>query len=211
MTVLSKEEILRRLFTSNRNEKLVITPLISKSQISAGSVDLRLGTEFIITKRTKYSLLDPAQQNIEEEIAQYQEKIHVPFREKLILRPNQLILGSTLEYIKLPEDLMGYVIGRSSWGRLGLIIATATLVGPGYAGVLTLELVNLGEADIALYPAARIAQLVLHKVTGGEVTGGEDGYLKKPLSKYAGATGPEFSKLHKDKEWRILSGDSPSL
>ncbi|MBS7287967.1 MAG: dCTP deaminase [Candidatus Freyarchaeota archaeon] len=206
MTVLSKEEILRRLFTANKREKLVITPLISKSQVSAGSVDLRLGTEFIITKRTKYSLLDPARHDIEAEIAQYQEKIHVPFREKLILRPNQLILGSTLEYIKLPGDLMGYVIGRSSWGRLGLIIATATLVSPGYTGVLTLELVNLGEADIALYPAARIAQLVLHKVTEEE-----EGYLQKPLPKYAGATGPEFSKLHKDKEWKILSGGSPSF
>lgn len=203
MTVLSKEEILRRLTTSNPQERLVITPLISKSQISAGSIDLRLGTEFIITRRTKYSLLDPAQKNIEHEISQYQEKIHVPFREKLILRPNQLILGSTLEYIKLPQDLMGYVIGRSSWGRLGLIIATAILVNPGYTGVLTLELINLGEADIALYPATRIAQLVLHKVTEGE-----EGYFQKPTQKYAGATGPEFSKIHEDSEWRLLAGPS---
>ncbi|MEM4587438.1 MAG: dCTP deaminase [Candidatus Jordarchaeales archaeon] len=206
MTVLSRREILQRLFTQNPRERLVITPLISKNQISAGSIDLRLGTEFIVTRRTKYSLLDPARYDIETEIAQYQEKIHVPFRERLILRPNQLILGSTLEYIKLPEDLMGYVIGRSSWGRLGLIIATATLVNPGYAGVLTLELVNLGEADIALYPAARIAQLVLHKVTEGE-----EGYLQKPAPKYAGATGPEFSKLHKDREWRLLSRNPSSL
>ncbi|MHA1606713.1 MAG: dCTP deaminase [Candidatus Freyarchaeota archaeon] len=204
MTVLSKKEILERIFTENENERLVITPLISKDQISASSVDVRLGTEFIITKRTKYSLLDPAQENIESEIEQYQEKIHVPFGEKLILRPHQLILGSTLEYIKLPRDLIGYVIGRSSWGRLGLIIATATLVNPGYTGTLTLELINLGEADIALYPGSRIAQLVIHELS--EI---EEGYMQKPLAKYVGSTGPEFSKIHKDKEWKTLTKQPP--
>ncbi|MEM2985306.1 MAG: dCTP deaminase, partial [Candidatus Jordarchaeaceae archaeon] len=167
--------------------------------IAHGSVDLRLGTEFIITKRTKYHLLDPMQENIESQIEQYQDKIYIGYKRKLILQPRQFILGSTLEYIKLPNDLLGYVIGRSSWGRVGLIIATATMVGPGFSGSLTLELVNLGEANLALYPGTRIAQLVLHTMDDED-----KGYISKPEAKYIGAVGPEFSKIHTDKEWKLL-------
>ncbi|MEX2723397.1 MAG: dCTP deaminase [Candidatus Freyarchaeota archaeon] len=200
MTVLSSKSIMDRLFHENPQKRLVITPIIShEDQIAHGSVDLRLGTEFIITKRTKYHLLDPMQENIESQIEQYQDKIYIGYKRKLILQPHQFILGSTLEYIKLPNDLLGYVIGRSSWGRVGLIIATATMVGPGFSGSLTLELVNLGEANLALYPGTRIAQLVLHTMDDED-----KGYISKPEAKYIGAVGPEFSKIHTDKEWKLL-------
>src|SRR5712691_2651005 len=80
--------------------------------------------------------------------------------------------------------------GRSSWGRLGLIIATAVTVGPGFKGCVTLELVNEGGVPLVVYPGVRIAQLVFQR------TGGSSTYV----GKYTCPTGPEFSKIHADVE-----------
>ena len=102
---------------------------------------------------------------IGSQIAEYQEKYYVPFGYSFVLHPSQFVIGCTLEYVSLPEDVCALVVGRSSWGRLGLIIATASKVGPGFKGVLTLELVNLGNVPIFVYPASRIAQLVLYRVS----------------------------------------------
>jgi dCTP deaminase len=86
----------------------------------------------------------------------------VPFGKSFILHPKYFVLGVTLEWIRLPKDIAGYVIGKSSWGRLGLIIATAVGVHPGFAGCLTLELSNVGELPIELKPGMQICQLFLH-------------------------------------------------
>ena len=72
-----------------------------------------------------------------------------------------------IEYLRLPSDLMSYVVGRSTWGRLGLIVATAIGIHPGFAGPLTLELRNLGETPLRLYPGEPIAQLFFHPVQAG--------------------------------------------
>lgn len=173
-------------------DRLIITPLLDREeQIRDNSVDLRLGNEFIITKRTSFPFIDVANKDeIEKDIGQYQERIIINFKKPFILHPNQLILGSTLEYISLPKELSAYVLGRSSWGRLGLIIATATVVSPGFKGCITLELINLGEVPILLYPGVRIAQIVVHTVEGkGEYKG-----------RYSCPTGPEFSRIYKDDE-----------
>jgi len=115
-----------------------------------------------------------------------------------MLHPNQFIIGSTLEYIKLPNDVFAHIIGRSSWGRLGLIIATATLIHPGFAGVVTLELTNVGEVPISLFPGLRIAQISFHKC---------DFFLETDESepgKYFGSTGPSFSEIYKDRDLVII-------
>ena len=201
--ILTGEEIHRRIHTSRLHEKIFVTPLIDKNQqIGPVSLDVRLGTEFIVFRRTKYSLIDVLRDegsSVERRIGEYQEKIFVQIGKHLVLHPQQLVLGSTLEYVRLPNDLIAEVIGRSSWGRAGLLIATATLVGPGFAGVITLELTNEGDAPIALYPGARIAQLVFHKLITKEK-------IKPRLltTKYIGATGPSFSKLHEDKDWKVI-------
>ena len=195
--ILSKNNILKKLRLKTKN-KLVITPLIDHNkQISAGAVDLRLNTEFIVTKRTRFTLLNPIinKEKLDLSIKEYQEKTYVKLGAGLVLHPNQFALGSTLEYIKLPHDLTAYVVGRSSWGRLGLIIATAPVIHPGFSGSITLELTNVGDAPIILYPGIRIAQLVLHNTQKGE----ED----EP-SKYQYAVGPKFSDIHRDKELGIL-------
>ena len=196
---LNGEEILERIKSNGNVEKRIfLVPVINaKEQVGFGALDLRLGTQFIIFKRTRYSLLDVCEDDYNElssRIGQFQEKVYVPLGKKLILHPQQLVLGSTLEYIRMPKDLMAEVIGRSSWGRLGLIISAATLVHPGYAGVITLELANEGDTPIALYPGTRIAQLIFLKIRRLKIA------KKLYSSKYAAAVEPAFSLLHEDPD-----------
>ncbi len=200
---LTKEEILRRLTTPEKNRKIFFTPMINtEQQVGATALDIRLGTQFIVFKRTKYPVVDvceSSQEDMNWKIGTYQEKVSVALGESLVLHPQQLVLGCTLEYVRLPNDLAAEVIGRSSWGRLGLIISAATLVHPGYAGVITLELANEGDTPIALYPGIRIAQLVFSKLSNCDMTEN-----KLCASRYAGSVEPSFSKLHEDKDLRII-------
>jgi dCTP deaminase len=155
------------------------------------SVDVRLGTEFVIIQHTSLHHIDPTvRAQLKEKIGKYQERVRVGFGEQFVLHPNQLVLGSTLEYVGLPSDLAAVVVGRSSWGRLGVIIATATSVAPGFKGVITLELINGGQVPLILYPGIRIAQLVIEKTTSQASYSG----------RYDFPTGPQFSRIHEDKD-----------
>lgn len=191
MSTLSKKTIIEYMLKP-LEKRLVVTPVLDfEEQVKDTAIDLRLGTQFIITQKTSFPGLDPKdKKEIKKDIGKYQKIVTVGLHKHLILHPNQLILGSTLEYICLPEKLCGYVIGRSSWGRLGLIIATATFVNPGFKGCLTLELENIGEVPLFLYPGVRIAQLILHTV--------DDKAEYK--SRYASPVGPEFSLVYDDRE-----------
>ncbi len=177
-------------------ERLVITPLLDPEQVKGASVDVRLGTEFILMKRSARGPIDPM--TMSAGAPDYQERARVPVGSKMILHPNQLVLGVTLEFIQVPQDLMAYVIGRSSWGRLGLMVATAVMVSPGYRGSLTLELANLADTPVYLYPGTRVAQLVFHQVEGYSQAYADSG------GKYTGPVGPEFSKLSLDRDWQAI-------
>jgi dCTP deaminase len=92
-------------------------------------------------------------------------KMHyVPFGSDFVLHPRDFILAATLEWISMPPRLGGYVIGRSSWGRRGLVIETAAGVHPGFTGSLTLELSNVGQVPVVLRPGLKICQLFLHHI-----------------------------------------------
>jgi len=199
---LTKAEIFQRLQTKKKKQKIFFTPMINvNQQLGPSTLDMRLGTQFIVFKRTRYPILDVCEGDSEDlawKIGRYQEKTHIPLGRKIILHPQQLVLGSTLEYIRLPGDLMAELIGRSSWGRLGLIISAATLVHPCYAGVITLELANEGDTPIALYPGVRIAQLAFHKLAQPKK---EEGLFH---TKYLGSVEPSFSRLHEDKDLSII-------
>jgi dCTP deaminase len=93
----------------------------------------------------------------------------------------------TLEWLRLPEHLCAFVIGRSSWGRDGLIVATATTIHPRYAGVLTLELTNVGEIPIRLYPGLTIAQLVIQHVDGVSTGQGDAAFMLSAYPRSADA------------------------
>lgn len=190
------EETLWKRMSDPLTSRLIVTPLLSREQIRGGSVDVRLGTEFILMKRSARGPIDPMA--MEEPLQDYQERVQVEVGDKMILHPNQLVLGVTLEFLQVPPDLLAYVIGRSSWGRLGLIVATAVMVSPGYRGSLTLELANLGDTPVYLYPGTRVAQLVFHTLDDSTEAYSQRG------GKYTGPVGPEFSKLALDRDWQAI-------
>lgn len=163
MTVLGREDLERAIYEEDLDRRLVITPLLDRAQIGRGAVDLRLGTEFLLLRRTERPGLHPGKDS-QQDVDDMQQRVVVPFGEELWLHPRHFVLAATLEYLRFPDDMAAYVVGRSSWGRLGLIVATAVFVHPGFRGCLTLELVNEGDSPIALSPGIRIAQLAIHRL-----------------------------------------------
>ncbi len=164
MPVLSKTDLETRIRETDYTKKLVVTPLLSADQIGEASIDIRLGSSIIIPKKTYVEKQDVTNRNtiLQTERRLY-DYVRLKYHSKFMLHPNQLILGVTFEYLSLPFDLFCTIMSRSSWGRLGLVIATAAAVQPGYKGCLTLELVNLSESPIALYPGLPVGQLVFHE------------------------------------------------
>jgi len=190
MSILTKDIILKTM-TQPLEQRLIVTPILDQKQIGESSVDVRLGNEFILIKKRAIKSFDISQiDDIKNQVSGYQEKIRIEMQREFILHPNQFALASTLEYIVLPNNIACYVIGRSSWGRLGLIIATATAISPGFKGCVTFEMVNIGEAPLVLFPGLRIAQLVFHHTDG----------ISKYDGRYLCPTGPQFSKIHLDEE-----------
>jgi dCTP deaminase len=169
-------------------DRLVVTPLLDVKQIGPASIDLRLSSDFLTLRRNDRCGIDP----IREEGAgggQVQAPVSVPLGRAIWLQPQQFMLGATLEFIRLPANMMAYVVGRSSWGRMGLVVATAIMVQPGFAGSLTLELANEGDSPIRLYPGLRVAQLVVHATSAPA----DDPYDPKKGS-YSFPVGPGASK-----------------
>ena len=199
MSVLSTEEIKARMRSDKPlSERLIITPLLNPDkQIKGGTIDLRLGNRFIVTKRTRLSALDIARwERMQDEIEQYHEEHYIRFGQSFVLHPRELVLSSTLEYISLPTDLTAHAGGRSSWGRLGLSIATRPAITPGYKGTLTLELINQGNIPIVLYPCMRIIQLTIYTIGKKE---------RKEATKYDLSIGPEYSKIFKDEDIPLIT------
>ena len=191
MSVLTKKQIGIRLAEEKWDRRLVITPLLDESQVGTSSVDLRLGREFVVIRRANMPAVDPMErENAEVERRRFEDRISLGWGEQFFLHRGQFVLGSTLEYIKLPNDFAAYVTSRSSWGRVGLVIATAIAVAPGYRGIITFELTNLGNAPMALRPGVRIAQIVFHRAEDGQSYEG----------KYRCPTRPEHGKIYLDDD-----------
>ena len=187
--VLSKSELTRRL-----KEDLLISPLLEpQRQIGDGSVDITLGTRFIVSKRSEVSGIDPKILDLTL-IRKFQESVVIPFGRELILHPRNFVLGCTFEFVAMPTNLCGFVLSRSSYGRAGLLIATATYVHPCWQGCLTLELENLGEIPIVLRPGSTIGQLVVMNSTR---------LAERPPLKSI-PVGPVFSSLRDDPRWAKL-------
>ncbi len=127
----------------------------------------------------------------------------VPIDGEFFLHPGQFALAAVYEYMKLPIDLCADVVGRSSWARVGLIVAMATFVHPGYAGCLTLELQNLGQMPICLKPGLRVAQVVFRETTDSIE---EDHELeKRPWpDQLACSYAPEYWEIMKKKDRDLL-------
>ena len=191
-----KNAILEELQKGKDGSGLIITPL-EISQIGKSSIDLHLGNEFIVFRRVSLPCMDITEaQDISKNVHKYQEKVRISDVDKFVLHPSQLVLGATQEYIALPDNISAIICGRSTWGRTGLIIATATQIEPSFKGCVTLELVNEGEIPLVLYPCLCVAQLILYRTEGELSTKGK--------SRYQFQTGPEFPKFEKERAYLKL-------
>jgi dCTP deaminase len=166
--ILRAEEIAKRL-ADQGGDPLVITPEPDPKKLKrsgSASLDLRLGTWLLQLQQTRNPVLNLPTVGHTIDESELTRLIHIPFGSSFFLHPRTFVLGVTLEWIRLPRTLAAYVIGRSSWGRRGLIIATAAGVHPGFTGCLTLELSNVGEMPIEIKPGLQICQLFLHDAKG---------------------------------------------
>jgi dCTP deaminase len=170
MAVLSRNAIKGKIASGD----LVVSPILSDAQIGGSSIDLRMGTIALISKAGAQSHVNPTSYRDDhnktdshdrvQEKKQKHERYDIPFKESYLLHPGSLALVPTLEWVCLPLNLQGLVTARSSWAREGLNIATATLINPGYRGIITLELANFGEIPIKLYPGLRLAQIAFSEL-----------------------------------------------
>lgn len=192
MAVLGDIDILKRL----EDESLEITPLEDvDQQVQPASVDLRLGEKFLEFKNTNISAIDPRSDFDIEDITR---EVVASESNPYVIHPGDFVLATTKEHVEVPADLFAEVQGRSSIGRLAVIIhATAGIIDPGYKGQITLELSNLGNIPIKLHPGMRISQIKFTELKRPA----DRPYGEERGSKYQGQTGPTASQLSEDPEF----------
>lgn len=198
MGILTRDEIIKMMARDgDPHGPLVVTPLLDGTdQIRSASIDLRLGNDFLVSRRSHLQAFDiAAQAGRLVSASPNQQELHVRYGQKFVLHPGELVLGSTLEYLAMPLDAVGSVKTRSTWGRLGISILTSSQVAAGFKGTLTLELLNVGGAPVVLYPCVRIAHLVLHQIVP---------ITKPDESEYMMNVGPSPGIL-RDEELRALT------
>ena len=186
MTVLSDRTIKEELAAS----RLVIEPL-DEANIQPASIDLQLDRVFRIFRVTRRPFVD-----VRQPMDDLTELVTIEDDEPFIIQQGTFVLGSTLESVTLPDDIVARVDGRSSLGRLGLLVhATAGYIDPGWTGKLTLELSNQSQMPIALYYGMKISQIsFLRMSTPVDRLYGSEGLA----SKYQGQTGPTPSRIFQD-------------
>jgi dCTP deaminase len=154
--LLSDRDIIAAVETG----QLVVDPWDAEL-VQPSSVDVRLDGYFRVFNNTQYTHIDPGLQQ-DELTTLIEPKGDDPF----VLHPGEFVLGSTLEVVTLPDDLAGRLEGKSSLGRLGLLThSTAGFIDPGFTGHLTLELSNVANLPIMLWPGMKIGQLCLFRLT----------------------------------------------
>ena len=159
----------------------------AESMIQPSSVDVRLDKFFRVFENHKYEVIDPALEQPE-----LTREIIAEDGEAFILHPGEFVLASTYEVITLPDDIAGRLEGKSSLGRLGLLThSTAGFIDPGFSGHITLELSNVANLPVKLYPGMKIGQLCLIKLSSAaEHPYGSAQYLNR----YQGQRGPTPSR-----------------
>jgi dCTP deaminase len=182
--ILSDRDIKKYL----AEKKLVIEGL-NEENIQAGWVDLTLGNQFRLFKTTAQPYIDVKSPK------DYTEKVDIKDDEHFIIHPGEFVLGQISEKIKIPADLAAYVDGRSSLGRIGLVVhVTSGFVDPGFAGYLVLEMTNVGKMPIALHPSMKICKLVFFTLSSPA----EKPYFMRKDAKYHGQDGVVGSKIHEE-------------
>ena len=172
MAILTSREMRRRLLLDVENpNSLVITPLLEdRKAFDMDSVDLRLGTHFLFPRVPPRAYYCPD----EESRDSFHMRVHVPLGDYLVVPAHHTVLGATLEFIKLPFDVAGEILTKSSVARTFTLIETAPWIHPNYRGCLTLEIANVSNTAILIYPGRRIGQLVLMEVAIEKERRGEE-------------------------------------
>jgi dCTP deaminase len=170
--------------------RITIDPL-DEARIQPSSVDLKLDRLFRVFRNHTTGVID-----VKEDLQELTELVQIPEDGVFMLHPGEFVLGSTFERVALGDDLVGRLDGKSSLGRLGLLIhSTAGFIDPGFDGHITLELSNVASLPITLYPGMRIGQISFLAMT----TAADHPYGTGPLgSKYQGQRGPTPSRYHEN-------------
>ncbi|MDP9273496.1 MAG: dCTP deaminase [Chloroflexota bacterium] len=170
--------------------RIVIDPFTPEA-IQPSSIDLHVDRRFRVFRNNRYPFID-----VRTDQPDLTELVEIDAEQPFILHPGEFVLGSTLERVALPDDLVARLEGKSSLGRLGLLIhSTAGYVDPGWDGNLTLELSNVANLPITLYYGMKIGQISFQRMSSPvEVAYGDD----RIGSKYRGQTDPTASRYHVD-------------
>ena len=172
--------------------RIVIDPYIPEA-VQPSSVDLHLDRRFRVFRNSRYPFID-----VRADQPDMTELVEIAGDDPFILHPGEFVLGSTFERVGLPNDLVARLEGKSSLGRLGLLIhSTAGYVDPGWEGNLTLELSNVANLPITLYDGMKIGQISFQRLSSpAEVSYG----AASIGSKYRGQRDPTASLYHRDFE-----------
>lgn len=192
--VLSDRDIKKALASG----RIKITPKPNiQTQLGSCTLDLRLGNVYRVFNHSKTPYLDPQDPKTLTGIT---TEIRVKDGEAFTLHPGEFILAMTREFIEMPSDLAGGLEGRSSIGRLGVVVhSTAANVDAGFRGHITLELANMGRIPVMLYPGMRICSISFAELTSPA----EVPYYKKKSAKYIGQKSPEASKIAEENRGGI--------
>ncbi len=162
---------------------------IDDDRIQAAWIDLSLGNEFRVFKITSQPYIDV--KNVED----HTEKITIDDDKPFIIHPGEFLLGAVKERISIPDDIAAYVDGRSSLGRIGLVVhVTSGYIDPGFSGKLVLEMTNVGKMPIALHTGMKICKLVFFKLSSKS----ERPYHMRKDAKYQNQESVEGSRIHMD-------------
>lgn len=178
--------------------RIGIEPL-ADGAVQPSSVDVRLDQAFRVFANHRYPYID-----VREHQPELTELVEVGWDEPFILHPGEFVLGATLERLSLPDDIVARLEGKSSLGRLGLLIhSTAGFVDPGFTGYVTLELSNVATLPIAIYPGMKVGQFAFFRLDQPA----EHAYGSAELgSKYQGQRGPTASRYHLNFEAQDTAG-----
>ncbi len=167
--------------------RIKVEPCDLSKQLGAVGIDLRLSNSFRLFKTTHKAFVDLTEEHFDIDT----DLLEIPDKERFIIHPGEFVLGMTIENVELPDDISGRLDGRSSLGRVGIIVhSTAGRVEPGWKGRLTLEISNIGKLPIALIPGMRFCCIMFEQVSSPV----ERAYK----GKYLGSTQPTASKISED-------------
>jgi dCTP deaminase len=197
LAVLSRAQIVNRLFRPITDPgSLSISPLLqAKEAFDADSVDLRLGTHFLLPQVPPRPYFYPGSGSSK---LGYQ-RVHIPLGRFLVVPAHETVLGATLEFIKLPYNVSGQILTKSSVARTFVVIETAPWVHPSYRGCLTLEIANVSNTPLLLYPGRLVAQLILFDVPRAKS-------VRRQCGTYLGPVYPEAPSFKDPEQDLVLIG-----